>query len=92
MRQKEMYESFSVDSSRNEYFILEYYTLTEGEHIRVDDHGKAVISFAVSGLTGQMISNSFSEGGKTEETYEQDETGCLRLQCFVCSRRIFYQR
>lgn len=38
----------NTDSSRNEYFMLKYYSLSSGRHIGPEDHGKALISDALA--------------------------------------------
>ncbi len=49
----------NTDSSRNEYFILEYYTLIEGEHISPNDHGKALISDVLAEKNQLSVGDAF---------------------------------
>lgn len=61
----------NTDSSLNEYFILEYYSLTEGRHIAPGDVGKAVISDALAERNQLSLGDTFS--AKYNEEYLTDE-------------------
>lgn len=49
----------NTDSSLNEYFLLGYYSLTEGRHVAGDDSGKAVISDALAKRNRLSVGDTF---------------------------------
>lgn len=61
----------NTDSSLNEYFILEYYSLIEGRHITAEDEGKAVISEVLAEKNHLSIGDTFSV--RYNEEYLTDE-------------------
>lgn len=49
----------NTDSSRSEYFMLEYNSLTKGRHIEPKDSGKAVISDALAEKNNLSVGDDF---------------------------------
>lgn len=55
----------NTDSSLNEYFVLENFTLSQGRHIGPEDEGKAVISETLAAGNGLSIGDTFTATPET---------------------------
>lgn len=63
----------NTDTSLNEYFVLEYFVLTEGRHITPEDQGKALISQELAERNGLSVGDRFSMILDTEDLSGEDE-------------------
>lgn len=63
----------NTDSSLSEYFMLEYYSLADGRHIALGDHGKAVISEALAQRNGLSLGDTFSVRYNEENLSEEQK-------------------
>ncbi len=73
----------NTDSSLNEYFMLEYYILTEGRHIAPGDSGKAMISDALAEMNhlsvGDTVTVRFHEERLLDEQKESVTSHSLEV-------------
>lgn len=63
----------NTDTSLNEYFVLEYFKLTQGRHITPEDHGKALISQELAERNGLSVGDRFSMILDTEDFTSEEE-------------------
>lgn len=63
----------NTDSSLNEYFVLEYFVLSEGRHITPEDEGKALISQELADRNGLSVGDTFSMILDTEDFSDDQE-------------------
>lgn len=73
----------NTNSSLNEYFMLEYYLLTDGRHVAPDDHSAAVISDVLAKennlSVGDVFKVRYNEENLTEEQRERITSHMLEV-------------
>ena len=66
----------NTDSSLNEYFLLEYHSLSQGRHIARDDEGKALISDALAEQNSLSVGDTFQVRFDVESLPEELKGRC----------------